>query len=256
MNPDFAGKRVLVTGSTRGIGMATALEIQARGGELVWHGRRIDDARRAAAVSGGSAVAGDLADRGACRRIAAEAGVIDVLVNCAGVLIEGPAHDVTEAMWDTTMAVNLTAAWVLSRALLPVLRDRRGVIVNVASDAALLGYASLAAYCASKGAIVGLTKALAVELAPKVRAIAVCPGPVETDMMRASLAASPDPDSAARGWSAPTMLRRVASAQEIAKVIAFAASPSASYMTGNVILVDGGATAGRRVGLADAIDDP
>jgi NAD(P)-dependent dehydrogenase (short-subunit alcohol dehydrogenase family) len=248
MTGEFSGRRVLVTGSTRGIGHATATLIAERGGDVVWHGRRIADAT--AAAKGADAVAGDVADREACRRIAAEAGAVDVLVNCAGVLLEAPIEDFTEAMWDTTIAVNVTAPWVLARALLPSLRRRGGVVVNVASDAALLGYAANAAYCASKGAVVGLTRALAVELGPAVRALAVCPGPVETDMMRASVSAQPDPAAAALGWATPTMLGRVATANEIAEVIAFAASPRAGYMTGSVIVCDGGTTAGRRVGGA------
>jgi 2-keto-3-deoxy-L-fuconate dehydrogenase len=246
---DFSGKRVLVTGSTRGIGRATAELIHARGGEVVWHGRGEAEARRAAAAAGGKlAVGADLADRAECRRIAAEAGEVDVLVNCAGILVTGPIAGVTEEQWDATMAINLTAAWTLSQALLAGLRRRRGVIVNVASDAALLGYSGHAAYCASKGALIGLTRALAVELAPDVRTIAVCPGPVETDMMHDALAATADPEAARRSWADATMLRRIATPAEIAETIAFAASPRAAYMTGDLLIVDGGATAGRRVG--------
>jgi NAD(P)-dependent dehydrogenase (short-subunit alcohol dehydrogenase family) len=142
----------------------------------------------------------------------------------------------------------LTAAWTLSRALLAGLRRRRGIIVNVASDAALLGYSGHAAYCASKGALIGLTRALAVELAPDVRSVAICPGPVETDMMHEAVSAAADPQAARRSWADATMLRRVATPLEIAETIAFAASPRAAYMTGDLIVVDGGATAGRRVG--------
>lgn len=247
--PEFAGKRVLVTGSTRGIGQAAAALIHQRGGEVIWHGRSLEEARRVAGSAGGElAVGGDLAERAECRRIAVEVGEVDVLVNCAGVFLEAPIAATDEATWDRTMAVNLTAAWTLSRALLPGLRRRRGVIVNVASDAGLLGYSGCAAYCASKGAMIGLTKALAVELAPDVRAVAVCPGPVDTDMMRGAVAPGGiDARAVEESWSRPTMLRRVARPMEISEAIAFAASPRSAYMTGNLIVIDGGATAGRRV---------
>ena len=209
--PEFAGKRVLVTGSTRGIGRATAELIHARGGEVIWHGRRQDEAVSAAACGGGSlAVAGELADRAECRRIAAEVGEVDVLINCAGIFEQVAIAETSEALWDRTIAVNLTAAWTLSRAFLEGLRRRRGVIVNVASEAGLLGYAGCAAYCASKGALIGLTRALAVELAPEVRAVAIAPGPVETDMMRRAMDASPDPAAELRTWTEVPMLRRAA----------------------------------------------
>jgi NAD(P)-dependent dehydrogenase (short-subunit alcohol dehydrogenase family) len=92
-----------------------------------------------------------------------------------------------------------------------------------------------------------LTRALAVELAPQVRVLCVCPGPVETDMMRDTMAASPDPEAVRRTWQSGTLLGRIAAPEEIAAAIAFAASPDCSYATGNLIVVDGGTTAGRRV---------
>lgn len=250
---DFAGKTVLVTGSTRGIGAATARRFLEHGASAILHGRGAADVDAAVERLAGDfgprvrGLAADLSDRAACRRLAAAAGTIDVLVNCAGIFREAAIADTDPALWDETVAVNLTAPWVLSQALLPVLRARRGVIVNVASEAALVGYAGDVAYCAAKGALVGLTRALATELAPEVRTVCICPGPVETDMMRRSVEAEPDPDAARRRWAALPLMGRVAQPEEIAGAILFAASPDASFVTGAVLAVDGGLTAGKRV---------
>ncbi|MGE0242077.1 MAG: SDR family NAD(P)-dependent oxidoreductase, partial [Parvibaculaceae bacterium] len=183
----FAGKRVLVTGSTRGIGRATAELFLAQGANVILHGRGPDDVDRTVGQLGGGdrvkGFAADLAHRGQTKRLAADAGEIDILVNCAGIYVEKSITDSDEPFFDRTIEINLTAAFLLARGLLPALRKRRGVIVNVSSDAGLLGYGGSSAYAASKGAVIGLTKALAVELAPDVRALCICPGPVATDMM-------------------------------------------------------------------------
>jgi NAD(P)-dependent dehydrogenase (short-subunit alcohol dehydrogenase family) len=250
---DFAGKAILVTGSTRGIGSAAAALFLARGGSVILHGRRQPDvdaavARLSEAHSGRvRGLAADLSDRTACRALAARIDALDILVNCGGIFQEATLGETGLDLWERTIAINLTASWVLAQALLPKLRASRGVIVNIASDAAVLGYAGCVAYCASKGALVGLTRALATELAPDVRVLCVCPGPTETDMMRESILATPDQDKARQQWASYTLLNRVASPVEIGEAILLAASPGASYLTGSVIMADGGATAGKRV---------
>lgn len=253
MTGEFSGRTALVTGSTRGIGASAARLFLERGASVILHGRRQGDIDTACAhlstfhagrVRG---LAADLSDRGQCRALAAQVANLDVLVNCAGIFREAAIAGTTLSTWDETIAVNLTAPWVLAQALLPALRARRGVVVNVASDAALLGYAGCAAYCASKGALVGLTRALAVELAPDVRALCVGPGPTETDMMRQSIATAPDQAQAHQQWASYTMLNRVAAPDEIGEAILLAASPRATFLTGSVIMADGGATAGKRV---------
>jgi NAD(P)-dependent dehydrogenase (short-subunit alcohol dehydrogenase family) len=250
---EFSGKRVLVTGSTRGLGLAAARLFLERGAEIVIHGHESHGVARAVSsfaeefpgrVEGYPA---DLGDRAACRRLAQQAGAVDALVNNAGIFLEGAIADVDLALWQRSFAVNVTAPWILSRALLDSLRERRGVIVNVSSDAGLLGYPGISTYCATKGALIGLTRALAIELAPAVRAICVCPGPIETDMMQRSLEASDDPVATRQQWEAYPALRRIAQPEEVAEAILFAASPRASFMTGNLIVVDGGATMGKRV---------
>jgi NAD(P)-dependent dehydrogenase (short-subunit alcohol dehydrogenase family) len=250
---DFAGKTILITGSTRGIGAAAAELFLERGGSVILNGRRPADVDAAVArlssrhpeqVRG---LAVDLSDRKQCRSLAREIDALDILVNCGGIFREAAIADTSLAIWDDTMAVNLTAPWTLAQSLLPILRQSKGIIVNVGSDAAMLGYAGCVAYCASKGALVGLTRALATELAPDVRVLCVCPGPTETDMMRESVATAPDEAKARQQWASYTLLNRVAAPREIGEAILLAASQRASFMTGSLIMADGGATAGRRV---------
>ncbi len=250
---DFAGKTILVTGSTRGIGAAAAELFLAQGGSVILHGRRQADvdaavailsARHAGRVRG---LAADLSDRTQCRTLSRQIDALDILVNCGGVFREAAIADTSVALWDETIAVNLTAPWVLSSELLPILRRVKGVIVNVGSDAAMLGYAGCVPYCASKGALVGLTRALATELSPDVRVLCVCPGPTETDMMRQSIAIAPDEAQARQQWASYTLLGRVARPDEVGEAILLAATPRATFSTGSVIMADGGATAGKRV---------
>ena len=250
---EFAGKTILITGSTRGIGAAAAELFLEHGGSVILHGRSQTAVDTAVARLSAQypdrvhGLAADLADRVQCRSLAKKIGALDFLVNCGGIFREASMAETSLVIWDETIAVNLTASWVLSQALLPVLRQRKGAIVNVGSDAAMLGYAGCVAYCASKGAIVGLTRALAIETAPHVRVLCVCPGPTDTDMMRQSVAAAPDEAQARLHWASYTTLERVAAPREIGEAILMAASPRATFMTGSIIMVDGGATAGKRV---------
>ncbi|MFN8829547.1 MAG: SDR family NAD(P)-dependent oxidoreductase [Labrys sp. (in: a-proteobacteria)] len=246
------GRRVLVTGSTRGIGRAIAERFLAAGDAVILHGSSqtavtavVTELQTAYPTVSGHAA--DLSDRAALRGLAQVCGPIDVLINNAGLYAEEAIDAVSPASWNRMMAVNLTAAWLLSSAFLPGLRARRGSIVNVASDAAFLGVAGGSTYCASKGALVGLTRALAIELAPHVRALCVCPGPVETDMMRNQVEAAPDPVAMRAQWMGFAPMGRVARPEEIAALVYTAADPAAGFATGAAWLIDGGLTAGKRL---------
>ena len=248
---DFTNKRVLVTGGTRGIGAAAVEAFLLAGARVAVNGRTCKSTEDAVAHLPTEAfgVAGDVAFVAVCRSIIAQSiaklGGLDVLVNCAGVARGGPVEDVTEADWDEVMDINLKGTFFCIQAALPHLRLAKGNIVNLASDAGLIGEAGLGVYCASKGGVVNLTRALALELAPDVRVNCVCPGYVDTDMVRRDvIEASDDPIATERALAASAPLNRLAGPVEIASAILYLASPDARFMTGSALQIDGGTTAG------------
>lgn len=251
MSFSFTGKRVLVTGGSRGIGLAAARAFLAAGARVAVNGRTEESARAAVAALGHNAIAapGDVARAGDCREVVSKAvevlGGLDVLVNCAGIARGGPVESVTEALWDSTLDINLKGTFFCTQAALPHLRTAKGNVVNLASDAGLIGEVGLAVYCASKGGVVNLTRALALELAPDVRVNCVCPGYVDTDMVRRDVIdASADPRATEAALAASAPLNRIASPEEIATAILYLASGAARFMTGAALQIDGGTTAG------------
>ncbi|MDH3965492.1 MAG: glucose 1-dehydrogenase [Rhodospirillales bacterium] len=248
------GKTALVTGATSGIGAAIALELAAQGHAVMLAGR---DAARAAAMeervraAGGRASSwlGDLSAPGPCQALVEASverfGGIDVLVNNAGIIHYGTAEETTEAVWDETLAVNVSAVFYMSRAAVPALRPRGGVIVNIASDWGLAGGRRAVAYCVSKGAVVQLTRAMALDHAHEnIRVNAICPGDTDTPMLDVEARErGQDPAEARREMAAEVPLGRIATPEEIAKLAAFLVSDGAAYMTGAAIAIDGGNTA-------------
>jgi meso-butanediol dehydrogenase/(S,S)-butanediol dehydrogenase/diacetyl reductase len=204
------------------------------------------------AAAGGEAhfVAMDLRQAGACEALAEAAaerlGGLDVLVNNAGILHRGSAEETGEAEWRETMAVNLDAVFLLSRAALPLMRRQGGgAIVNVASDWGLVGGERAVAYCASKGGVVQMTRAMALDHAGDgIRVNAVCPGDTDTPMLDAEFrAAGLEPEAGRRQAGRAIPLGRVATPLDVAGVILFLASDAARYITGAALPVDGGHTA-------------
>ena len=247
----FRERVVLITGGSRGIGLATARSFHREGAQVLIVSRSEERGRAAAdALAGSAFVAADVREAQACDHAMGLArerfGRLDVLVNNAGVIYrDRTAESLTEAEWDETFDVNVKGAFLMSRAAMPALRETRGNIVNVASYVALVGFPGAGAYAASKAALVNLTRSMALDHAHEgVRVNAVCPGSVDTDMIHAAWDARPDPDEARRAWAAKHPLGRIATADEVAAAILFLASDDARFITGVALPVDGGITAG------------
>ena len=250
---EFSGKRVLVTGSSRGIGQATARLFCESGAQVAVNGRTPDSTAAGMAALGDSdrlvAAPGDVSNVAGCEAVVGaaveELGGLDILVNSAGVAFFLLVDGSNEAVWDATLGTNLKGTFFCMRAAADPLRESGGNIVNVASDAGLIGEKGLSVYCASKGGVVNLTRAMALELAPAVRVNCVCPGYVDTDMVRRDgIDQADDPQSAEQTIVDYAPLKRISKPTEIAKAIAYLAGEDAVFITGSALQIDGGSTAG------------
>jgi 3-oxoacyl-[acyl-carrier protein] reductase len=231
------GKRALVTGASRGIGRAIAEEL-ARAGAHVVVGYRSgrEEAEQLAAEIGGAAVLADVSSPDDARRLVDEAGDIDVLVNNAGLTRDGLLARMSDDDWRTVIDTNLSSVFYTCRAVTrPMMKKRAGSIVNISSVVGVHGNWGQTNYAASKAGIIGFTKSLARELGSRgIRANVVAPGYVKTRLTEVL------PDEATAAMISNTPLARVAEPHEVAGAVRFLASEAASFITGEVLLVDGG----------------
>lgn len=250
----LAGANALVTGGGSGIGQATSMRLAAEGATVLV----TDVDPEAAAVTanridalGGNAMSAAVDVTGEVdellpRLVSQHLGELHVLVNNAGVGSAGTILETEDRDWERLFAVNVTGVFHCTRALLPGMLERdRGAIVNVASVAGVTGLTNRYAYCATKGAVVSMTRALALDYARTgVRVNCVCPGTIDTPWVESMAAGAPDRERFFTEMSARQPVGRLGTAEEVAGTIAFLCSPDAAFMTGAALAVDGGLTAG------------
>ncbi len=239
----FEGSTALVTGATAGIGYAIALELARQGAEVVVHGRNAERGAKAVQQienAGGRArfVAADLSDADDVRRLAAEAGQVDILINNAGIYEFATTFETDDSDFDAHFDTNLRAPYILVQKLVPGMVERgHGSVVNISSVVASTPSADAGLYGASKAALDLLTKLWADEFgAAGVRVNAIAPGPTETEGTSGFA-------DVIEGLGRTRALQRIGQPDEIARAVAFIASPAASYINGVVLPVDGGALA-------------
>lgn len=254
----LSGQVAILTGATSGIGKATAVLFASQGADLVLTGRRLElgeAVTEQARQMGVQAlfVQADHTRLEDCQRVVDETlqrfGRIDILFNNAGLVLQGNAESTSEADWERLMALNVTAVWRMSRLVLPHMRAAgKGVIVNNASDWGVVGAKDALAYATSKGAVVQMTKSMALDHALEgIRVNAVCPGDtfverwLEQGYFQDSGAVSLDEALAESAATLP--MGRFAYPEEIARAVLFLASEDSSFVTGTTLLVDGGNTA-------------
>jgi NAD(P)-dependent dehydrogenase (short-subunit alcohol dehydrogenase family) len=258
MTGRLAGKTALITGGTSGIGKATALLFAQEGADVAFTGRRAEHGVAVASAIealgvGALYIPADHTNLQDCEKAVQSTidrfGAIDILFNNAGIVTHGGALDTTEETWYKTLDLNVTAVWRMIRLVLPHMLDQgRGSIVNNASDWGVVGAAEALAYAVSKGAVVQITRSVALEYAARnIRVNAVCPGDtfvqrwVEQGYFEASDPVSFEQALKECGENLP--IGRVGKPEEIAQAVLFLASDESSFVTGTTLLVDGGNTA-------------
>ena len=239
----LSNKRTFVTGAGQGIGRAIALAFAAEGAKVVAASRNGAKLRDFPAAVRPCAL--DVTDEAAVKGAIAEAGRVDVLVNCAGWVHNGTILDCDMHDWERSLTQNVTSCFLTMRAVLPQMIERgSGAVVNVASVASsLTGVPGRAAYGAAKAAVIGLTKAVARDVIGKgIRVNALCPGTTHTPSLEERIQTAPDPEAMRREFVERQPMRRLGTVEEMAAAAVYLASDDTAFMTGQLLVIDGGQT--------------
>lgn len=245
----LSGKVAIVTGGATGIGLGSAEALAADGAHVVLFGPEQEPLELAASRLGGDGVPGDVSKSADVARLFAEVeskhGRVDIVVNSAAIQPYGTVETMEEAEWDRVLAVNLKGIYLTSHHAVPLMRrSGGGAIVNIASVQGIACQTNLAAYVASKGAVLALTRAMALDHArDNIRVNAVCPGSVDTPMLRFAASQNLDgqtEDEVVASWGAAHPIGRVGTPEDVGNLVAFLAGPKAAFCTGGEYKVDGG----------------
>lgn len=246
-NLNFKDQHVLVTGGTKGIGRSAVEAFHARGAKVSFIGREQRDGEAIMAELGERVkfYACDVADpdrvAATCEAAQKHFGPVQHLINNAGIVRYGSVVSMELEDWELTMNVNLRSMFLFAKHCIPQMESyETGTVINVASVQSFISQVNVAAYSASKSAALGLTRSIAVDHAPKIRCLCVCPGTIDTPMLADAAALAPDPDAVYQECRDMHILKRIGQPEEVAEMIVFLCSKHAAFMTGQSIRIDGG----------------
>ncbi len=240
---NYQNKTVVITGGAKGIGAATAQVFFDAGANVVVLDVTTDTSniQNERWLFLHCDVSYERQVQSAFQSISHQFGSIDFLVNNAGIQRYGTVTETSAEEWDLVMNVNLKSFFLCSKYALPLLQQKgTGAIINVASVQAFLSQQNVAAYTTAKSAILGLTRSIAVDYAPNIRCVAVCPGTIDTPMLRDSIALSPDPDEVMQECIDMHLTKRIGTPEEVANLILYLCDDKAAFITGQAIRIDGG----------------
>lgn len=240
---DLTSKTVVITGGAKGIGLACAQLFHQKGAAVaildITSVQGEKPAERWLELS--CDVSSEEAVKQAMGTVWKTYGNLDCLINNAGIQRYGTVTETSVETWDEVMNVNLKSLFLCSKHAIPYMQQQgKGTIINVASVQAFISQDNVAAYTTAKSAILGLTRSIAIDYSPEIRCVAVCPGTIDTPMLRDAIALSPDPDEVMQECIDMHLLKRIGKPEEVAALIAFLCSDQAAFITGQAIRIDGG----------------